>query len=59
MKNYEIGTRVHDHCLNCFSNEQKVVEVVSKEFTDRVVETLWLQCINCGKLHSRLVQHDY
>ncbi|SIS46277.1 hypothetical protein [Salimicrobium flavidum] len=57
MKQYKIGSIIKNHCVQCFHDEQKVVEIVPKEFSEKIVEKLWTECTNCGKTHSRLVQH--
>jgi len=54
LKQYEVGSLIKNHCINCHNDEQTIIKVVPKEFSEKVINTLWIQCIKCGQNHSRL-----
>ncbi|SDJ46786.1 hypothetical protein [Salimicrobium halophilum] len=55
---YEVGSMIKNHCMNCYHDEQKIIEMVPNEFSEKVVKMLWMQCTKCGNTQSRLAQFD-
>ncbi|WP_347861100.1 hypothetical protein U0355_10420 [Salimicrobium sp. PL1-032A] len=53
---YEAGSTIKNHCTNCYHDEQIITEIVPKEFSEKIVKMLWMECTKCGHTHSRLVQ---
>ncbi|QAS51588.1 hypothetical protein HLI_04775 [Halobacillus litoralis] len=56
MKDYEVGSLIKNHCKNCYNDEQRIIKMVPKEFSEKVVHTLWTQCTSCGQNHTRFIQ---
>ncbi|MGI8314307.1 hypothetical protein [Halobacillus mangrovi] len=58
MGHLQSGQHIQKRCTNCFHDKMEIIKVSERDFNEKVVYMLWIQCPECGTNDSELVPEN-